>query len=297
MEKKRGDANEITRAYFDSLLLEARYIDSDTPSTQIDLFGDHFDTPIMTAALSHMHRIYENGMVELATGAKNSGAVYWTGMGDEAELEAITATGARTIKIIKPYVDNEVIFNKITHAKSISVLAVGMDIDHSFGNDGTYDNVLGFDMRPKNFEELKMFVDAARPLPFIVKGVLSVSDAMKCLAAGAAGIVVSHHHGRLAYAVPPLQILPEIVKAIDGHMKIFVDCCIESGVDAYKALALGADAVCVGQALIPDLKEGGHQGVTDKINKLTDELKYAMAYTGVKSMDAFDSSVIWHREG
>ena len=136
-----------------------------------------------------------------------------------------------------------------------------------------------------------------RPLPFIVKGVLSVSDAMKCLAAGAAGIVVSHHHGRLAYAVPPLQILPEIVKAIDGHMKIFVDCCIESGVDAYKALALGADAVCVGQALIPDLKESGHQGVTDKINKLTDELKYAMAYTGVKSMDAFDSSVIWHREG
>ncbi len=233
MEKKRGDANEITRAYFDSLLLEARYIDSDTPSTQIDLFGEHFDTPIMTAALSHMHRIYENGMVELATGAKNSGAVYWTGMGDEAELEAITATGARTIKIIKPYADNQVIFNKIAHAKSIGVLAVGMDIDHSFGNDGTYDNVLGFDMRPKNFEELKMFVD----------------------------------------------------------------CCIESGVDAYKALALGADAVCVGQALIPDLKEGGHQGVTDKINKLTDELKYAMAYTGVKSMDAFDSSVIWHREG
>ena len=97
MEKKRGDANDITRAYFDSLLLEARYIDSDTPSTLMTLFGETFNTPIMTAALSHMQRVYENGMVELAMGAKNANAVYWTGMGDEAELEAIMSSGVKTL--------------------------------------------------------------------------------------------------------------------------------------------------------------------------------------------------------
>ena len=58
------------------------------------------------------------------------------------------------------------------------------------------------------------------------------------------------------YAIPPLMILPKIVEVIGGRIPIFVDCGVESGMDVFKALALGADAVCVGRALMDPLKEG-----------------------------------------
>jgi len=291
---KKWDSNEITREYFDSLLLEMRHIDSVLPSTKLELYGEVFDTPIMMAALSHLHNVRENGMVEMAKGALAANAVNWAGMGDEAELEAITATGARTIKIIKPYVDNDYIFHRIEHAERCGVLAVGMDLDHSFGSSGQYDNVLGKQMAPKSLEELKSFVKATK-LPFIVKGVLSEQDAYKCLEAGVKGIVVSHHHGIMNYAVPPLMILPRIAKVINHRIPIFVDCGVSSGMDAFKALALGADAVCAGRVIIEPLRENGADGVKNQIKKMTEELAGAMARTCSPDIRHIDPSVIWHR--
>ena len=101
-------------------------------------------------------------------------------------------------------------------------------------------------MHTKTASQLKEYV-AASKCPFIVKGVLSAQDAEKCVEAGVSGIVVSHHHGIMPYAVPPLMILPEIVKVTKHRIPVFVDCGIESGADVFKALALGADAVCVGR--------------------------------------------------
>ena len=97
---------------------------------------------------------------------------------------------------------------------------------------------------------------AAAKVPFIVKGVLSPEDAEKSVKAGAAGLVVSHHHGMMQYSVPPLKVLPEILSAVGGSVPVFVDCGIESGMDAYKCLALGAAAVSVGRHLMPLLKQG-----------------------------------------
>ena len=210
MKKIRpGDSNQITREYFDSLLVEMRHLDGALPETGLELFGEQFRTPVMTAALSHLGNVRENGMVQMAEGARLAGAVSWAGMGDEKELEDITTTGARTIKIIKPYVDNDYILQRIAHAEKCGVMAVGMDIDHAFSGKGKYDVVLGMEMRPKSLEEMKEFVKATK-LPFVVKGVLSVKDAEKCLEAGVKGIVVSHHHGIIDYAVPPLLSLIHI---------------------------------------------------------------------------------------
>ena len=61
-----GDANQITRDYFDSLLVEMRHMDSILPSTQLDLYGETFSTPVMMAALSHLKGLHENGMIEMA---------------------------------------------------------------------------------------------------------------------------------------------------------------------------------------------------------------------------------------
>lgn len=292
--KNKWDSNEITREYFDSLLVEMRHIDSVIPSTKLELYGEVFDTPIMMAALSHLNNTRENGMVEMAKGAHAANAVNWAGMGDEAELDAITATGARTIKIIKPYADNDYIFHRIEHAEQCGALAVGMDVDHSFAGNGQPDNVLGLQMAPKSLKDIKSFVKATK-LPFIIKGVLSEQDAYKCLEAGVRGIVVSHHHGIMNYAVPPLMILPKIAKMINRRIPIFVDCGVSSGMDAFKALALGADAVSAGRIIMEPLREKGAEGVKNQIRKMTEELAGVMARTCSPDIRHIDPSVIWSR--
>jgi isopentenyl diphosphate isomerase/L-lactate dehydrogenase-like FMN-dependent dehydrogenase len=198
-----GESTGFTREYFDSMLIETRHIDGVLPSVEMELYGYKFSTPIMLAALSHLNGWHPDGLVEAARGIKEAGAVMWAGMGDEAELEAIAATGAKTILIIKPYADNKDIIRKIEHAKKCGCIAVGMDTDHAFGRNGKYDVVLGYEMRPKSLDEIKEFVKIASPLPFIIKGVLSIQDTKKCLDAGVRGIVVSHHHGHLIIPCRP----------------------------------------------------------------------------------------------
>lgn len=290
--KYSSNPDTITRDYFDSLLLETRYIGSDIPSTKMELFGQEFDTPIMTAALSHLHNPAD-GMAVYGKGAALSNAAHWVGMGEDAELESVVATGAKSIKIIKPHADNREVFRKIEHAVKVGCFAVGMDTDHAFNSNGGYDDVFGLPMRPKSLEELAEFVQAAG-VPFIVKGVMSPRDAEKCAKAGCAGMVVSHHHGMVQYSVPPLMVLPDIISAVGDSMPVFVDCGIISGMDAYKCLALGAKAVSVGRHLMPLLKDGA-QAVSDRINEMTAELAGIMARTGVRSLDDMDPTVIHRR--
>ena len=291
----RSDANRITRDYYDSLLIEMRHIDGVLPDTTFSLFGETFSTPIMMAALSHLNSCCEHGMAQMAQGAKNVNAVNWAGMGDRAELEEICRTGARTIKIVKPYEDDEEIVQRLQHAEKCGCLAVGMDVDHAFSGQGEYDVVLGLPMRPKSRLQLRRFVESTS-LPFIVKGVQSVTDALKCVEIGAHGIVVSHHHGILPYAAPPLLVLPEIVRAVHGQMKIFVDCGVESGMDAFKALALGADAVCAGRVIMEPLRREQAEGVSKQICRMTDELRGTMARTGAADLAGIDPTVLHKRD-
>ncbi len=288
-----SNSDKITRDYFDSLLIETRYLDAVLPSTEMTLFGETFRTPIMTAALSHLHNTAQNGMILYAQAAAQSGAVHWVGMGSEEELEEIVATGARTIKIIKPHADNRVVFRKMEHAVKVGCIAVGMDIDHAFNSQGGYDDVFGLPMKAKSTDELAEFVQAAG-VPFIVKGVLSPRDAEKCLQAGCAGLVVSHHHGMIQYAVPPLMALPDILSVTGDSIPVFVDCGIESGMDAFKCLALGAKAVSVGRHLMPLLRDGA-DAVAGRIDEMTAELAGVMARTGVSGLDKMDSTIIHRR--
>jgi len=291
---RAGDANQITREYFDSLLIEMRHIDAVVPDTTLDLYGETFSTPVMMAALSHLERCHPEGMTEMARGAKAANAVMWAGMGDYDELERITATGAKTIKIIKPYADNDEIFRKIEHAEKCGCIAVGIDVDHSFGWNGEYDVVIGLKMTGKSLDEISNFVKSTK-LPFIIKGVLSTQDARKCIEAGVNGIVVSHHHGILDYAIPPLMALPDIVKVINGKMPIFVDCGVESGTDVFKAIALGATAVSVGRAMMGPLSESGADGIVKTVQNITAQLKGAMARTCSHDISGIDASLIWKK--
>lgn len=220
-------------------------------------------------------------------------AVHWIGMGSNEEFSAVMATGAKTIRIVKPYADEDKIYNMLICAQELGALAVGMDIDHMYDSKGNPDVCLGERMAVKSSADLKRYMDSVK-VPFIIKGVLSIYDAAKCAEIGVNGIVVSHHNGRMNYAMPPLALLPEIVKEVGDVMPIFVDCGICSGMDAYKALALGATAVSVGTHLIPYIRKGGAEGVAERMREMNDELRGAMASTGVKDTSSFDPTVI-HR--
>ena len=182
--------------------------------------------------------------------------------------------------------------DQIAFSEKNGAFAVGIDIDHIFGH-GEYDLVLGERMAPQSRSDLRALVEATT-LPFVIKGVLSVQDAVKCAEIGVKAIVVSHHHGRLPYAIPPLMVLPKIAAALKGSgVKIVVDCSIESGADAYKALALGAHAVSVGRAMWKTLEESGVHGVEQYIRNMNGELSFIMASTGFSRLSDLDSSALW----
>ena len=289
-----GDSERITREYLDSLLVEMRHIDAVEPSTELKLYGKTFSTPVMMAAFSHLDRYRPKGMVEAARAFHGAGALAWSGVGDYGELEEMRAAGAEVIKIIKPNQDNREILKKIEHAEKIGCLAVGIDIDHQFGGKNKWYEAGGLPVGPKTLADIREFVQATK-LPFIIKGVLSEQDTYKCLDAGVGGIVVSHHHGMVDYALPPLRILPRIVRIVRKRIPIFVDCGISRGMDAFKALALGADAVCLGRVIIEPLKTEGAEGVQKLIETVTHELKWAMAVTCSPDITRIDPGVLWSK--
>ena len=290
-ERRSSSSDHITRAYMDSLLVEVRHLDAVTPSTEMTLFGKTFSTPVATAALSHLSGTYPDGMAAMAQGAAQANALVFSGMGPRPELERMIATGASVIKIIKPYADRELVLAKIRHAEEHGALAVGIDTDHAFDRRHGYDIIEGRSMYPLSSRELTELVRATK-LPFFIKGVLSRVEARKCLDCGVQGMVVSHHNGRLECAVPPLMVLPEIAEECKGQAALFVDCAIQSGMDVFKALALGATGCCVGRPLMPPLKEQGPEGVRGVIEQITSDLRYTMAMTASPDITHIDRSIV-----
>lgn len=294
---RADDANVYNRSYLDSIHVEMRVIDAVEPSLKTIIFGEEFDSPIMMPAFSHLNKVLKNGkkpMLEYAKAARDLRTVNWVGMESDEEYAEIAAEGARTVRIIKPFADHEMILDQIRFAIEHSAIAVGVDIDHVPGTNGRYDIVDGLPLGPVLLSDLKEYVKAAGNTPFIAKGVLSVQDALKCKDAGCAGIVISHHHGRIPFGIAPLMVLPEIKAALAGSgISLFVDCGIDTGYDAYKALALGADAVSVGRGILKPLLQEGAEGVRETVGKMNEQLSELMMYTCVKDTRSFDASVLY----
>lgn len=292
---RADDANLINRAYLDSLLVETRMIGSKEPSLETELFGQALSSPIMMPAFSHLNKVGKEGrtpMEEYAEAARELGLLNWVGMEPDEEFARIAAVGVPTVRIIKPFADHDLIVSQIAAAEKAGAVAVGIDIDHVAGTDGGYDVVDGRELGPISTQDLAYYVKLTH-LPFVAKGVLSVHDAVCAAEAGCAAVFVSHHHGRTPYALPPVAMLPAICAELKGSgISIFCDCGIDTGFDAYKALALGADAVAVGRGMLKPLLTQGAHGVIDKVTEMNQQLKRMMLSTGVSDVHSFNPSVI-----
>ena len=296
MEYNRiSDANIITQQYMDSILIEEKIIDSVVADTSVEFLGTTFSSPVMMPSFSHLKNFgcrELTGLEEYSIAAKNANILNFCGMMENDMFQKIAATGAKTVRIVKPYADNGKVRDQMQSAESSGAFGIGMDIDHIFGETGV-DICVGETMAVQTTDMLRSYVESTK-LPFFVKGVLSVRDAIVCADIGAKAIIVSHHHGRMPYAVPPMMILPEIRDALEGTgVKIIVDCGIESGADVYKALALGADAAAVGRSMLPSLEKDGVPGVESFITKVNNELRYIMSNTGFEKVSDVDDSALW----
>lgn len=124
---------------------------------------------------------------------------------------------------------------------------------------------------------------AQTALPVLVKGILNPLDVAPALAAGAAGLVVSNHGGRVLDAVPAsIEALPAIVQAVAGRVPVLMDGGIRRGSDILKALALGADAVLIGRPVLHGLAVGGASGVAHVLHLLLRELEHSMVLAGLR---------------
>lgn len=287
-----ANSDTLARRYLDSLLIETRYMNSVTPSTEFTLYGETFASPIMSAALSHMDTfMYPGAADSLVKGVVAANAVFWYGMAPDEDIERFVSLGARMIEIIKPYEDRDRIYKKIEHAEKLGLLAVGIDIDHGFAEDGSPCLCFGDQLRTLSTAELADICKASK-LPVIAKGVLSAYDAEETLKAGIQGMVLSHHHNRIEFAIPPMRALPKIAEVVQGQVPLFVDCMIQTGMDAFKALSLGATGVCIGRPLMTAIKKDPENGVRDYLLKANQQLSKAMAYTGCADLSKMDPSVI-----
>jgi len=143
--------------------------------------------------------------------------------------------------------------------------------------------------RPSLTWEDLPFLKYHTKLPVLVKGILHPDDAKKALDIGIDGIIVSNHGGRqIDGAIPSLTALPGVVEAVNGKVPILFDSGIRTGSDIFKALALGASAVCIGRPYAYGLALGGSRGVAEVIRNLKADFDLTMGLAGHSSLTTID---------
>ncbi|NLU25213.1 MAG: alpha-hydroxy-acid oxidizing protein [Clostridiales bacterium] len=257
----------------------------------LSLFGQSFAAPIFAAPVGALRMHYGDKYDDLTynnilvSACASIGIAAFTGDGMDpavmnGAIDAIAASDGDGIPTVKPW-DMDTIFQKLDAVQSANPIAIAMDIDAAG---------LPFlkNHQPpagsKTVAELKEIIQYAHR-PFILKGIMTVRGAEKAMEAGASAIVVSNHGGRVLDQCPATaEVLPAIADAVGGRMKILVDGGIRTGMDVFKALALGADGVLIGRPYVVMVYGAGADGVRIYTDKLTAELKDTMAMCGAHKL-------------
>lgn len=261
------------------------------PDTSFKLFGHDFALPVFTAPIGALPMHYSDAYDDFAYNdiliptAVECGSASFTGDGVDPEImkrsaAAMAKVGGIGIPTIKPW-NNEAVFEKLDVLNELGIFAAAMDID---GAGLPFLKAMNPNAGSKPVADLKAVINYAK-MPFIIKGIMTVAGAQKAVEAGAAGIVVSNHGGRvLGQTRATADVLPEIAEAVAGKCVIFVDGGIRTGVDVFKALALGADAVLIGRPFVPAVYGGEAEGAKLLFAKLKAELVDTMTMCGAHSL-------------
>jgi isopentenyl diphosphate isomerase/L-lactate dehydrogenase-like FMN-dependent dehydrogenase len=267
--------------------------------TSLEIFGKTFKYPFFAGPVGAVNMHYSDKYDDLTynnvlvAACAEAGIAAFTGDGVNAAVmegatAAIAASKGMGVPTVKPW-NLDTIREKMELVKKSGAFAVAMDVDAAG---------LPFlkNMTPpagsKTVEELRAISEMI-DVPFIVKGIMTAKAARKAREAGAAAIIVSNHGGRVLDQCPATaEVLEEIAEAAGGSMKILVDGGIRTGVDVFKALALGADGVLICRPFVTAVYGGGAEGVQCYVDKIGAELADTMTMCGAATLEEITKEMI-----
>ena len=261
------------------------------PDVRFEMFGRTFTAPIFAAPLGaidlHYGPKYKDPEYNsiLIKACYDYGVMALTGDGVDPQIMLRSAEDMKAVDgvgcpIIKPW-NKEAVFAKLDVLNEAGIFCAGMDVD---GAGLPFLKAMNPNAGSKSVAEMSEITAYAK-MPFIVKGIMTARGAEKAVEAGAAGIVVSNHGGRVQGGVASTaEVLPEIADAVKGKTVILVDGGIRSGVDVFRALALGADGVLIGRPILPMIYAAGEEGFKVYMDKIVGELKSTMTMCGAATL-------------
>ena len=267
--------------------------------TTFDFFGHQLTIPVMAGPVGAMQLHYGDKYDDLTyndilvTACAKAGILAFTGDGTnpavmEAAVNAIGENHGAGVTTIKPW-NQDLVMQKMDMAKKSGAWAIAMDID---GAGLPFLKNLTPPAGSKTVEQLKEIADYAG-VPFILKGIMTVKGAEKAVKAGAKAIIVSNHGGRVLDQCPATaEVLPEIVDAVGKDVMVLVDGGIRTGMDVFKALALGAKGVLIARPFVNMVYGGGLEGPAVLVEKLKAELADTMLMCGAHSLAEIDRSMV-----
>jgi len=325
------DGDETLRAnrkgfgHFD--LRARRLVDVSSVDMGVELLGERWETPIVLAPAGSQKAFHPEGEMAAARGSTALGHHQILSTVTTTSVEDVNAVRSRPVWYqLYPTSNWEVTRTLLRRAEEAGcpalVLTVDLPVDsnretlkravkadtrdcstcHDAGPTGWLSRkpmFEGLDMQGVAFDTPWMtwdFVARLRDetdMRILVKGVVRGDDALRCVQYGADGIIVSNHGGRAeASGRSTIESLPEVVAAVAGRVPVLVDGGFRRGTDILKALALGADSICIGRPYLWGMAAFGQAGVEKVLEILTAELQLAMQLHGVQSLADLDRSFV-----
>jgi isopentenyl diphosphate isomerase/L-lactate dehydrogenase-like FMN-dependent dehydrogenase len=276
------------RAFRQYLFRQKIFHDVVDPDISIELFGCTLPIPAITAPVGSFSLIGKDAEREVAEGTERAGAMMFTSQAAKFDPKG-WRNAAKSPLVFMAYMNRgkEEVSEYAKTAEDLGFAAVGITMDTvrpvKIGDEvplSTKDGKprKGHRSTPKDIEWMKQQVK----LPVVVKGIMGADDARMAVNAGADGLVVSNHGGRiLDFNRSALEALPEVIDATGPKVPVLLDSGIRSGGDIVKALALGARAVLTGRPVAWGVGAFGARGVERVFAIFAEEMQRVLCMTGV----------------
>lgn len=325
-----GATDEITisrtRAAFDSIMLRPRMlVDMDERDLSTTVLGEKLDFPVMLCPAGHHIRAHADAEIATVRAACSMNAGMILSSGSSVLMEDVVNAATRNIWFQQYFYRDRGVTELMAHRAEddgFSALCLTLDAsirskrernlrnNYSLPDSPNYHGIEGGlggyapssddappsitgGVSPKVTWDEFSWLSTKTQLPLIAKGVMTGEDALLAVEHGVKGIIVSNHGGRsLDSTFATIEVLPEIVEAVDGRAEVYLDGGIRRGADILKALALGARAVLIGRPIFWGLAAGGEQGLKQVLEILRDELHSTMGLCGKPDIKSIDRSVV-----
>ena len=269
------------------------------------VLGHKLNLPVILAPIGSLQDFIAEGGVAPTLAAADYGVMHMLSSRSDPGLEAVAAAVDHP-KIFQLYVRGDAAWVDDHVARAIKAGYVGFAFTVDLDYYGRRERDLTKRYRTTsrrtasaiewqyrfNWDDIKRIKDKF-DIPIILKGIATAEDAALCLEHGVEGVYVSNHGGRqLDHGLGGLDVLPEIVREVDGRAEVYVDGGFMRGTDVVKAIAMGADAVGLGRLQGLALGAKGREGVVRMLELLEIEVRICLGLLGVRSIAELNPSYV-----